>query len=132
MKLLILTDGIHPFVIGGMQKHSYYLAKNLALQGNKVTLVHCVDAAKKLPSMDEITTVFGDAAVQNIEFITLRFPAASWYPGHYLKESYIFRNSHMKSYRSDLPNLISYMRRDLLLGIFWRKKRRVQRSRRSA
>ena len=43
MKVLMITDGINPFVIGGMQKHSANLAKHLTLSGCKVTLVHCVD-----------------------------------------------------------------------------------------
>lgn len=90
MKLLILTDGIHPFVIGGMQKHSFYLAKNLAELGHSITLVHCIDATKKLPTATELEEVFGTNAMSNIEFIGLKFPSPSWYPGHYLKESYIY------------------------------------------
>jgi glycosyltransferase involved in cell wall biosynthesis len=90
MKLLILTDGITPFVIGGMQKHSYELTKNLAMLGHQITLVHCIYGTAKMPSKEEIADAFGDAARQNIETITLRFPAASWYPGHYVKESYIY------------------------------------------
>ncbi len=90
MKILILTDGIHPFVIGGMQKHSFYLAKNLAEQNHQITLIHCVDSSKKLPTTDELSLVFGEDAMRNIEFISLKFPAPSWYPGHYLKESYLY------------------------------------------
>ncbi len=90
MKILILTDGVHPFVIGGMQKHSFYLAKNLAEQGHQIVLVHCVEFSKKLPTKDELELVFGLEALSNIEFISLKFPAPSWYPGHYLKESYLY------------------------------------------
>jgi hypothetical protein len=42
MKILLLTDGIFPFVMGGMQKHSYYLAKYLDKEVVDVTLAHCV------------------------------------------------------------------------------------------
>ena len=90
MKLLILTDGITPFVIGGMQKHSFNLAKQLALQGHSITLFHCVTGKNQLPQRDDLLAVFGEEAMANIESICLRFPAPSWYPGHYLKESYIF------------------------------------------
>jgi len=27
MKIALLTDGVHPYVIGGMQKHHFILAK---------------------------------------------------------------------------------------------------------
>ncbi len=90
MKLLILTDGIQPFVIGGMQKHSFSLARQLAILGHQVTLVHCVASSAKLPDKQEIESAFGIEAMQNLEVIGFKFPAPSWYPGHYLKESYIY------------------------------------------
>ncbi|MFN5296383.1 MAG: glycosyltransferase family 4 protein [Flavobacteriales bacterium] len=90
MNLLILTDGITPFVIGGMQKHSYNLVRNLALQGHRITLFHCVTGSNKLPTREDVVELFGADAMKNIESICLRFPAPSWYPGHYLKESYVY------------------------------------------
>jgi len=90
MNILIITDGITPFVIGGMQKHSYNLARQLAIQGHKVTLFHCVTGKNKLPEREELHSLFGEEAMKNLESICLRFPPPSWYPGHYLKESYIF------------------------------------------
>ena len=54
MKLLILTDGIYPFVIGGMQKHSFHLAKFLSLRGHDITLVHCVTGNSVIPPESEV------------------------------------------------------------------------------
>ncbi|MFM7726559.1 MAG: glycosyltransferase family 4 protein [Flavobacteriales bacterium] len=102
MKLLILTDGITPFVIGGMQKHSQNLARELALQGHSITLFHCVNGKNKLPERDDLIQVFGEKAMQNIESICLRFPAPSWYPGHYIKESYIYSRMLYKRIESRL------------------------------
>lgn len=93
MKILILTDGIYPFVMGGMQKHSYYLAKNLAEQGHQITLVHCVSSTKHIPSREDLKTEFGQEAMKNLKVIGMKFPAPSWYPGHYLKESYLYSKS---------------------------------------
>ncbi|MBX7051486.1 MAG: glycosyltransferase family 4 protein [Flavobacteriales bacterium] len=90
MRLLILTDGIQPFVIGGMQKHSFSLAQQLALLGHQVTLVHCVASSAKVPDQEELLHVFGAEAMKNMEVIGMKFPAPAWYPGHYLKESYIY------------------------------------------
>ena len=36
MKIALLTDGIPPYVVGGMQQHSYSLAKYLVLNGNEI------------------------------------------------------------------------------------------------
>jgi glycosyltransferase involved in cell wall biosynthesis len=102
MNILLLTDGITPFVIGGMQKHSCNLAKQLALQGHRVTLFHCVTGKNKLPERGDMLSLFGAEAMKNIESICLRFPAPSWYPGHYLKESYIYSRMLYKRIESRL------------------------------
>ena len=38
LKIALLTDGIYPDFVGGMQKHSAYLAKYLAQNGVEVEL----------------------------------------------------------------------------------------------
>lgn len=90
MKILILTDGIYPFVIGGMQKHSFYLAKFLALQNHKVTLVHCVAHNKELPTTDEVLQQMEIITPVALTTIACKFPQPGILPGHYLKESYIY------------------------------------------
>ena len=74
MKILILSDGITPLVIGGMQKHSFNLAKQLALQGHSICLFHCVTGKNKLPEREDLVAWFGNDAMQNIESICMRFP----------------------------------------------------------
>lgn len=90
MKILLLTDGVMPFAIGGMQKHSQQLAKHMAAKGHEVTLVHCIYGNQPFPSQDELNTAFGEAAMCHLEIITLRFPRLGKLPGHYLNESYLF------------------------------------------
>jgi len=90
MKILILTDGIYPFVIGGMQKHSYYLTKMLVEQGQQVTLVHCVPYGKKLPTHDEVVESMELKNKNGLDSIAIHFPKAGVIPGHYLKESYLY------------------------------------------
>ena len=43
MKIALITDGIYPYVMGGMQKHSYFLAKYLAKNKIKIDLYHYID-----------------------------------------------------------------------------------------
>ena len=38
MKIALLTDGIPPYVLGGMQTHSALLGKTLVKKGNSVDL----------------------------------------------------------------------------------------------
>lgn len=90
MKILLLTDGVMPFAIGGMQKHSQQLAKHMAALGHDITLVHCVYGNHPLPSSGEIFDAFGEAAMKHLEVISLRFPQLGKIPGHYLNESYVY------------------------------------------
>lgn len=90
MRLLFVTDGIMPFTVGGMQKHSQQLAMQLALLGHSVTLVHCIYGSKPLPTSSEVANCFGEDAMKNLEVISLRFPTKGKFPGHYLYESYAY------------------------------------------
>jgi len=40
MQIALITDGIWPYVMGGMQKHSYYLCKYLAQNKVNIHLFH--------------------------------------------------------------------------------------------
>ena len=87
MKIALVTDGIMPFVNGGMQKHSYYLAKYLTLNNCDVTLFHCVHS-QKLPSDDEVNkSIFNNNHKLN-NILTFDFPRSIWFPGHYFYNSY--------------------------------------------
>ena len=84
MKIALLTDGIYPFVLGGMQKHSFYLAKYLAKMGVKVDLYHCVPFGKTFP---DSLIGFSSTELQNINSFCFHFPKNHTFPGHYLYES---------------------------------------------
>lgn len=90
MKLLLITDGVSPFVIGGMQKHSANIARFMSARGHEVTLVHCLPHGSKLPSEEEVKEALSIPETANFKSIALHFPAAAWYLGHYLKESFVY------------------------------------------
>jgi glycosyltransferase involved in cell wall biosynthesis len=83
MNIALFTDGIYPHVIGGMQKHSYYLAKYLAASGVQVDLYH-------VPGDEEELAGFTDAEKKNINSFVIPFPTLGNSPGHYIRESYDF------------------------------------------
>lgn len=90
MKCLLLTDGIFPYVVGGMQKHSYYLAKYLAKEGVQITLAHCIyDHSKKLPSNKEVNKALFENEAYSISSTCFYFPKQKIkFPGHYIYSSY--------------------------------------------
>ncbi|MDI1235316.1 MAG: glycosyltransferase family 4 protein [bacterium] len=83
MRIALLADGIWPDTIGGMQKHSFYLAKYFALNGIKVDLFYCAnDAALVIKQFSFDETL-------NIRFFKVNFPKVKFsFPGHYVYNSY--------------------------------------------
>ncbi len=84
MKILFLTDGIFPFQLGGMQKHSLMLIRQLADRGIDLNVLHCgglnysPEAFKSLFSVDQ----------QNrVTETYVKFPKTDPFPGHYIRES---------------------------------------------
>lgn len=85
MKVALLTDGVTPFVIGGMQRHSRMLAEHLARQGVLVKVFHTVFDAGRATAAREFAGIPEDAGERlSAEFIP--YPDVSRMPGHYLRE----------------------------------------------
>lgn len=82
MKILLLTDGIAPFVLGGMQKHSRLLAEYLASNGVETTLFHYCE---RLLMESEVRAVFSDQANANLAIHNFLYQDNSKLPGHYLR-----------------------------------------------
>jgi len=80
-KVALLTDGIFPFVTGGMQKHSYYLLKELLENGVSVVLYHCGSQGQTIAS------TFLDEEQSLLTEVILDFPKSPAIPGSYLRDS---------------------------------------------
>lgn len=89
MKILLLTDGIYPFQLGGMQKHSLILARLLADHGIYVHLVHCGGEGY---SEQQFKTLFTKARQAYITETVIAFPKMDPFPGHYLRENKRYSN----------------------------------------
>lgn len=83
-KIALLTDGIYPYVIGGMQKHSYYLAKCLARQKIYVDLYHMNNGTPGIMQLD----CFNEEEKKYITSIVIDFPSGIKLPGHYIRASF--------------------------------------------
>lgn len=93
MKVALLTDGIWPYVIGGMQKHSYYLCKYLALNQIEVYLFH-PETANSVVDLD----VFTDDEKKFIKLFIVPKPITLKFPGHYIYSSILFSKEIYKTY----------------------------------
>lgn len=82
MRIALVTDGIYPCVIGGMQKHSFYLAKYLAQNSIQVDLYHTSEDTQIAEKID----CFTDSEKAFITSIIIPFKKTDSFPGHYIRE----------------------------------------------
>jgi glycosyltransferase involved in cell wall biosynthesis len=97
MKIALLTDGIYPYVIGGMQKHSFYLARYLAQAGVEVDLYHFNQSDKEISRLE----LFSEEEKKHIRSFVIPFPSNGSLPGHYIRSSFIYSQ---KVYEAFLEN----------------------------
>ena len=102
MRIALITDGIMPFVLGGMQKHSAYLAKYLTISGCKISLVHCIYGNDIIPSDSEINTILFNGENSLNEILTVKFPESIKFPFHYLWNSYWYSKIVYNQIKDDL------------------------------
>lgn len=89
MRVALITDGIWPYVIGGMQKHSYFLVKYFLQNGVYVDLYHCNESDYDITKLE----FFTDEEKKYLNSFVFTFPKYKKFPGHYFKESYDYSSS---------------------------------------
>ncbi|MBK6985379.1 MAG: hypothetical protein IPH32_11765 [Bacteroidetes bacterium] len=72
------------YVLGGMQKHSFYLAKYFSKNKIHVDLVHYNDSKYNI----NVLEFFTEEERKYIHPIVLKFPISAKFPGHYVYKSY--------------------------------------------
>ncbi|GAO30420.1 glycosyltransferase family 4 protein [Geofilum rubicundum] len=101
--IALLTDGIYPLQLGGMQKHSYFLSKYLS-QNNAIIHLY----------IPQVTTIQEVANTSNlnlendcIKINLVPLPSVRKFPGHYLFESYLYsKNVYNILNNNTQPDLI--------------------------
>ena len=101
MKVLLITDGIYPFQLGGMQKHSLILTRLLADHHIKVHLVHCGGDLYDQQAFDDL---FNAEQLRYIQETHIPFPKLDAFPGHYLRENKRYSNLIFKKIREEGEN----------------------------
>ena len=84
MHVALITDGISPYVLGGMQKHSFYLVKYFAKHKIHIDLIHYNDSKYDINLLE----FFTEEERFYIHSTVISFPTSAKFPGHYLYKSY--------------------------------------------
>lgn len=103
-RVALFTDGLFPDVIGGMQKHSFFLAEYLARNGVEVDLYYTASSEKKRTAFEQ----FSPAARERIHAVFVPFPSMGFLPGHYIKESYAYSEAVYKTMQKKAPADLIY------------------------
>ena len=90
MRIALLTNGVFPFVLGGMQKHSSQLAISLVKNGVKVDLFHFVLDNVKMPSEKEVNQMILPKKFNFSKVYCYKFTKSFYFPGHYIWNSYFY------------------------------------------
>jgi len=85
-KIALITDGMWPYSLGGMQKHSFFMCKYLALR--KIYIDVYYTNHQKI-EMTELKPYFkADNIAEYIRLFFIPNVSARHFPGHYLYETY--------------------------------------------
>ena len=82
-KIALLTDGVFPLVIGGMQKHSFFLLQYLLKQDIQVLLIHPGGNGRLKDHLNAQLLPFLDEQI-------ISFPEKGILPGSYLRRSFAY------------------------------------------
>lgn len=85
MRLLLLTDGLAPYVTGGMQQHSTLLAKHMGPLLKHLTVMHCGTVNGEVPCSKAVLAELENPS--NVKVIGVPFIDTGILPGHYLRAS---------------------------------------------
>ena len=88
MNIVFATDGVYPFVLGGMQKHAAYIIKHLAGSEHRVDVIIPNNGVE---TAEEAASRFWENEVpDNIRFHVIPYPKLPRFPGHYVVASYLY------------------------------------------
>jgi glycosyltransferase involved in cell wall biosynthesis len=88
MKIALISDGIYPYVIGGMQKHSASIGIELVKLGFSVDLYHFVYKSNSIPTIEDVNKFHFDSTKGFNKIYCSYFPTSLRFPGHYLWNSF--------------------------------------------
>jgi glycosyltransferase involved in cell wall biosynthesis len=97
LHIALLTDGVTPYVVGGIQRHSRKLCEHLLRLGARVTLYH---TATEAATRDRAKCLEGwDPGLKTqLRHVFVDWPGGFWYPGHYLRDCQSYSHSLLRAF----------------------------------
>lgn len=86
MKVALITDGIFPLVLGGIQRHSFYLSKYLSKAKVHVDVYHYIPESERGKEIN----FFDEDEKEYVNLIEVNYPRSYHFPGHYLFERFLY------------------------------------------
>jgi glycosyltransferase involved in cell wall biosynthesis len=87
MRIALLTNGLHPYVIGGMQRHSSMLSQHLVLRGAELVVFHTAYSRSEIQAARTLDG-FPEPIKKEVEHVFVEYPKQGRFPGHYIRDSY--------------------------------------------
>lgn len=100
MKILFLTDGITPFVNGGMQRHSQLVIESLARLGHHVTVYHYTEPGESAAIED----AFSRNAQRNMRLRRFDYEDNGKIPGHYIRAQKEISRRYLNDFESNIQD----------------------------
>ena len=100
LHVALLADGVYPYRLGGIQRHTRMLALHFAKAGVQVTLLHSADTPE-LRARAEALNDFPAEARSKIKSLVVVPPKAGRYPGHYLHDCQRYSRGLLDRYREE-------------------------------
>jgi len=102
MKIALITDGLQPYVMGGMQRHSSMLVQHLPAHGVELVVFHTAHSESAIAAA-KVLDGFPEAVKAQVEHVFVEYPQLGRLPGHYIRDSYQYSKRLLSAYisRSD-------------------------------
>jgi len=99
MKIALITDGLHPYVMGGMQRHSTMLAQHLAAHGVELVVFHTAHSEAGIKAAKALDG-FSESVKEQIQHVFVEYPERGRLPGHYIRDSFQYSQRLLEAYRA--------------------------------
>jgi glycosyltransferase involved in cell wall biosynthesis len=97
MRIALITDGLHPYVMGGMQRHSTMLAQHLPAHGVELFMFHTAHSESAIAAARALDG-FPLIAKSKIKHVLVVYPERGRLPGHYVVDNFRYSRRVLEAY----------------------------------